>query len=197
MASRNTLPLINRYITTHSESGCSVLESTIPSPAIWRHIPEASFFLGYVTKSFPIDLKDDADLVTYTDAYGSPPKVTYPGGTVLRVMDLAPGKASPMHRTVSLDYCVVLEGVLELALDSGETQLMKRGDMCVQRATMHEYRNTSQTEWARMLMVYVDSTKPVVGGKELGESMVSGEDPNAITEDGKALSESMVGGREV
>jgi hypothetical protein len=74
---------ITRYITTHSESGHSVLESTIPSPAIWRHIPEASFFLGYVTKSFPIDLKDDADLDTYTDAYSSPPKVTYPGGTVL------------------------------------------------------------------------------------------------------------------
>lgn len=177
MASRNTLPSIHRYITTHSESGHSILETAIPSHAIWRHIPEASFFLGYVTASFPIDIKEDADISTYTDAYASPPKVTCPGGTILRVMDLAPGKSSPMHRTMSLDYGVVLEGAMELVLDSGETKVLRRGDMCVQRATMHAYRNRSLTEWARMLMVYVDSTKPVVGGKELGESIVEEGDP--------------------
>lgn len=197
MASRNTLPSIHRYITTHSGSGHSILETAIPSHAIWRHIPEASFFLGYVTTSFPIDINDDADISTYTDAYASPPKVTYPGGTVLRVMDLAPGKSSPMHRTVSLDYGVVLEGAMELVLDSGETKVLRRGDMCVQRATMHAYRNRSKTEWARMLMVYVDSTKPVVGGKELGESMVEGRDPEVGMEVESERSEATEGGREI
>jgi len=171
MSSSNTLPSINRYITTHSASGEAVLDTTIPSTAIWRHIPGASFFLGYVTRTFPIDLKDDIDLNAYTDAFASPPKVTVPGGTVLRVMDLAPGTSSPMHRTVSLDYSVVLEGEVELQLDSGETKVMRRGDMCVQRATNHAWRNTNQTEWARMLYVYIDSTKPMVGGRKLGESI--------------------------
>ena len=46
-----------------------------------------------------------------------------------------------MHRTVSLDYGVVLEGEVELVLDSGETRLMKRGDVSVQRGTNHAWRN--------------------------------------------------------
>jgi hypothetical protein len=94
-------------------------------------------------------------------------------------MDLAPGTASPMHRTVSLDYCVVLEGVLEFGIRlRGDTADEKRGHVRAEGDDARvDYRNTSHTEWARMLMVYVDSTKPVVGGKELGESMVSGEDP--------------------
>lgn len=170
MSAQNTLPQVNRYITTNSASGESLLDTTIPPAAIWRHVPEASFFLSYVTRTFPIVLKDDADLDEYTDAYASPPKVTVPGGTVLRVMDVGPGVTSPMHRTVSVDYSVVLEGELELQLDL-ETKVMKRGDICVQRATNHAWRNTSLTEWARILFVYVDSTKPVVDGRALGESL--------------------------
>lgn len=170
MSAQNTLPQVNRYITTNSASGESRLDTTIPQAAIWRHVPEASFFLSYVTRTFPVDLKDDADLDGYTDAYDSPPKVTVPGATILRVMDLGPGVSSPMHRTVSLDYSVVLEGEVELQLDL-DTKVMKRGDICVQRATNHAWRNTSLTEWARMLVVYVDSTKPVVDGKELEESI--------------------------
>jgi quercetin dioxygenase-like cupin family protein len=170
MSSRNTLPQVNRHITTNSASGESLLDTTIPSTAIWRHVPEASFFLSYVTKTFPVVLKDDIDLEDYTDAYASPPKVTVPGGTIMRVMDLGPGVASAMHRTVSLDYSIVLEGEVELKLDL-DTKVMRRGDICVQRATNHAWRNTSQTEWARIVFVYVDATKPVVDGRALGESI--------------------------
>lgn len=59
-----------------------------------------------------------------------------------------------MHKTVSLDYGVVLEGPVELVLDSGETQMMYRGDVCVQRATNHAWRNPND-HWARMMYVLV------------------------------------------
>lgn len=65
-----------------------------------------------------------------------------------------------MHRTVSLDYGVVLEGEIEVVLDSGETRLLKRGDMAVQRGTMHAWRNTSKTEWARMLY-FLQECEPI------------------------------------
>lgn len=48
---------------------------------------------------------------------------------------MGPGLTSPMHRTVSLDYGVVLEGEVYLVLDSGEERLMRRGDISVQRGT--------------------------------------------------------------
>lgn len=85
---------------------------------------------------------------------------------------MEPGLTSPMHRTTSLDYGVVLEGEVELILDSGETRLLKRGDTCVQRVTNHAWRNTSKTQWARMLYVLVEA-KPIQleNGKLLEEEL--------------------------
>jgi quercetin dioxygenase-like cupin family protein len=74
-----------------------------------------------------------------------------------------------MHRTVSLDYGVVLDGNVELILDNGLTRTMQRGDMSVQRGTIHAWRNMSKTEWARMLYVLQDAKPLEVGGKSLGE----------------------------
>lgn len=51
---------------------------------------------------------------------------------------------------------------------------MKRGDVAVQRATMHAWRNPSETEWARMIFVLQDCQKPVVQGREVGEDLGSG-----------------------
>lgn len=79
-----------------------------------------------------------------------------------------------MHRTQSLDFGVVLEGSIELVLDSGETQLMHRGDVAVQRATMHAWRNPSENEWARMMFVLQDCQKVELEGKVLKEDLGRG-----------------------
>ena len=70
---------------------------------------------------------------------------------------MAPGHISPMHQTVSLDYGVVLEGEVKLVLDSSEEQVLKRGDIVVQRLTNHAWQNASSTEWARMLFVLTEA----------------------------------------
>jgi quercetin dioxygenase-like cupin family protein len=79
-----------------------------------------------------------------------------------------------MHRTRSLDYGVVLEGSIELVLDSEERQLMHRGDVAVQRATMHAWYNPSKTEWARMLFVLQDCQTLELDGKTLKEDLGRG-----------------------
>ena len=38
-----------------------------------------------------------------------------------------PGAAVPMHSTKSIDYGLVLEGEIELELDSGDTTILKAG----------------------------------------------------------------------
>lgn len=68
------------------------------------------------------------------------PGITISSGTVLRFVDMAPGLLSPMHRTVSLDYGVVIEGSVELVLDSGERRCLGRGDVAIQRGTCHAWR---------------------------------------------------------
>lgn len=50
-------------------------------------------------------------------------------------------------------------------LDSGETRLLKEGDVLVQRGTMHAWKNPSTTESARMLC-FVMPSHPVKGAKE-------------------------------
>lgn len=160
-AEPSPLPLINRYITTHDSSGKAVISKEIPPKATWTGAGKANFFLGYCTTNFPVDLSSEKDIPNYNSYLTAPPGLVVPGGTVLRIVDMQPGLTSVMHRTTSLDYGVVLEGEVELVLDSGETRLMKRGDTCVQRATNHAWRNTSETEWARMLYVLTEA-KPVV-----------------------------------
>lgn len=60
-----------------------------------------------------------------------------------------------MHTTSTLDYIFILDGTMELGLESGETRILKKGDSAVQRATTHWWRNTSRTEPAIMVAVSV------------------------------------------
>ncbi len=172
MPEQNNLPHPNRFITTHNEDGKAIIDTTLPAEAPFYSIGgpgDALFAQCYVTSTFPVNITEGADTTAYSNFLASPPGLTVSGGTVLRYVDMPPGALSPMHRTVSLDYGVVLEGAVELVLDSGETREMRRGDICVQRATMHAWRNLSQTEWARMLYILQPVTKVVAGGKEVGE----------------------------
>lgn len=171
------LPSLKRFITTNNESGKAVLSNEIPPPATWTSAgAAANFFLGYCTTSFPVDLASNTDIETYNSFLSSPPGLVIHGGSVLRIVDMAPGMISPMHRTTSLDYGVVLEGNVELVLDGGDKVVLHRGDTCVQRATNHAWRNTSETEWARMLYVLVEAKPSVVDGMVLGEDLGGMED---------------------
>ncbi|KUJ15985.1 uncharacterized protein LY89DRAFT_100754 [Mollisia scopiformis] len=176
----NGLRDVQRLITDHNSEGKAIFSKDIPSTSSWQEIsPAFSFFLGYTTKGFPVDLNASkagelpADVQKYEIDLKSPPGgLSLGNGTVLRFVDFAPDKEAYMHRTESIDYGVVLEGSLELLLDSGETRIMNRGDVCVQRATMHAWKNVTENGgWARMIFVLISSEKVVVGGQELGEDL--------------------------
>jgi len=70
-----------------------------------------------------------------------------------------------MHRTQTLDYVVVLEGKLELTLGEGN-RVVKRGEVIVQRAAMHRWRDLNKTEGARSSVVSMGSESAVDGGME-------------------------------
>ncbi|KAF1962598.1 hypothetical protein CC80DRAFT_488017 [Byssothecium circinans] len=80
-----------------------------------------------------------------------------------------------MHRTVSLDYGIVIQEELDLVLDSGEVRHMKPGDIAVQRGTMHAWRNNHPTEWSRIIFVLQPCEPVVVNGKELKENYADTE----------------------
>lgn len=178
--SKNIRPL-NRYITTHDNNGKAIFSNTLPEEMPVQPIADgADFSLAYTTSAFPARLNNDSDIAEYNTYLTSPPGITISTGTVCRIVDMQPGSLSPMHRTVSLDYGVVLEGEVELVLDSGETRLLKRGDVAVQRGTNHAWRNVTPDavdsvsgervpQWARMLYVLSPCEEVAVGGRKLGE----------------------------
>ncbi|KAI1844276.1 hypothetical protein JX265_007885 [Neoarthrinium moseri] len=166
----NDMRQVNRVITDHNEKGEAIFSSQIPEPLPGVTIYNGAVFsLGYATNERPVGLSNNKDIETYKPLLANPPGIVIPGGTVARFVDTPPNALSPMHRTVSLDYGVVLEGEVELILDSGEVRLLKRGDLAIQRGTMHAWRNPSKTEWNRMLYFLQESEPVIVNGKALEE----------------------------
>lgn len=131
------LPGPTAYLTGHDEkSGKAIIHSK--RPVNWASYDEdkLSMSVAYTT-SFPPDLNQDADVKKHDEKMASGKLgLVSGGGTVLRYVDFAPNYECMMHRTQSVDYGIVIEGQIESILDSGEKQLMGRGDVMVQRATM-------------------------------------------------------------
>lgn len=99
------------------------------------------------------------------------------GGTTLtalsvsvgRMIDFGPVVESSMHRAVSLDYSIVIEGGFKLVLGSGEERIMRPGDMTVQRATAHQWISITGNGLlpGRMLFIQLDVNDVYVGDKKM------------------------------
>lgn len=158
----------NRYITTHNAEAKAVF-AAVPAPLqVVRDLDGTQLRLGYLNSRHPVSLADNKDVNSYAQALDNPPALVPPGGgTVIWYIDVPPGSKSPLHRTTSIDFVIHVEGEIELQLDGGETRITKPGDITIQRATMHAWRNMSQTKWARMIGVIQECEPPVVGGQTL------------------------------
>jgi len=167
----NGLPNPTTFLTTHDQqTGKSIVHSSRPSDFKGYDEAQYTMAVSYTTSEFPPSLNDDKDIKAHEKLMASKTLgLNHNSGTVCRHVDFAPGYQCMMHRTQSLDYGIVVEGEIEMVLDSGEIQLMRRGDIAVQRATMHAWRNPSKTEWSRMVFVLQDCEKVVVKGKALGD----------------------------
>jgi mannose-6-phosphate isomerase-like protein (cupin superfamily) len=164
-----------RVVTGHAPDGTSIVVSDAEVSA------------------FPIGDKGSAatllwgrdDSPTFPDD-GSPGQMATsfpaPGGSAVAIMTLAPDGddfhrfvadglapwADPddpgMHRTATIDYDVVLEGVIGLELDNGVEVELHPGDLVVQNGTRHRWHNRGETV-ARMLSVTVGAYNEIEGGR--------------------------------
>jgi len=151
-----------RIVTMHDRSGRSIVRSDerlTPMP-----IPsgDADFQLVWTTPTVPVDLNRGDD-------GGQEAGLTLKSGSVIRIVDMLPGKASPMHRSFSIDYGIVMSGTLELELDGGEVVSLSAGDVVVQRGTNHLWRNPSKDEVCRIAFVLIEAAPIVIDGRWLEE----------------------------
>lgn len=151
-----------RIVTTHDADGLSVVRSDdVLTPSVIDS-GDAAFQLVWATPTVPVDLNLDAD-------GPAPAGKTLTGGSVIRIVDMLPGKCSPLHRSYSIDYGIVLSGSLELELDGGAVVALSAGDVVVQRATNHLWRNPSQDAVCRIAFVLIQSAPVVINGEVLPE----------------------------
>ncbi|KAL1887317.1 hypothetical protein Sste5346_010299 [Sporothrix stenoceras] len=164
------------FITSHNSDAKAIVHSENKFKWLPFDNDQMAFSLLYSTSQFPPNLNGDADIKSHDALLKAPLSLVNPAGTILRCVDFCPSYKCAMHRTQSLDYGIVLAGTIDMVLDSGDVRHLKAGDVVVQRATNHQWINTSETEWARMMFV-LQATAPVtVGDTTLGEDLGEGAD---------------------
>lgn len=156
------LPPVQRVVTGHDEKGRAVFKSEDLTPT--RLIPsgDASFLLIWTTETVPANNNDE------TDGREREAGLTLEGGSVIRIVDMLPGKESPMHRTNSIDYGIVLEGEIELELDDGAKKTVRQGGVIVQRGTNHLWRNTTE-QVCRIAFILIEAPAYLHDGRPLSE----------------------------
>jgi quercetin dioxygenase-like cupin family protein len=155
---------LRRIVTGHNENGRAVFRSIDHLEPELIPSGDAAFATIWSADQLPVDLNDEAD-GRYKDV-----GLTLEGGSVMRVVDMLPGGSSPMHRTNSLDYGIVLSGEVELELDDGKIETCRAGDVVVQRGTIHLWRNASDQDVCRIVFVLTEALRPFLyDGKPLEE----------------------------
>lgn len=166
MADLSTPP--RRFVTGHSSEGSATIiyEGTVKETFVGREgADDTAKFSNLWQAKQPSDnapQTEDASLV--------PVEICREDGSVCRAVDMPPHHSSQMHRTVSLDYGVVVAGELELELENldgkNEFRKLKIGDVVVQRGTNHAWHNRGDS-WGRMVYVLIGADKVNLNGKTL------------------------------
>lgn len=151
-----TIP--RRVVTGHDENGVSVFLSDGPVP-VHREIPEdgVQFYEIWNTEGAPAPIAAAEPTEPTERALRVPPPER---GTKVRINEFAPGcldaagLQSPVHRTESVDYGIVIEGEITLVLDDSET-VLRAGDVVIQRGTDHAWANRSDAV-AKIAFILVD-----------------------------------------
>jgi quercetin dioxygenase-like cupin family protein len=141
-----------RIVTGHDGSGRSVVLSDAPTPKT-LDIGTAAFHEVWITDQAPAPIAATEPEPTDRPVRTPPPA----NGVMVRFTEMAPGAASPMHRTETVDVGVVLEGETWLLLDDGSETRVGPGDAVVQRGTNHAWANRSDRP-VRMVFVLIDGT---------------------------------------
>jgi mannose-6-phosphate isomerase-like protein (cupin superfamily) len=170
--------MVRRVVTGVSPSGKPVIVSDGEPPRTrqFTHTPGFARSVVWNTGSPAVPSEDPtADLTNFVPAPGETVALTVsfapgsvyadpswdPAAAAAEQLEASPGLAElfepdnpGMHTTPTVDYGVVLSGEIVLDLDGGETAVLKPGDIVVQNATRHAWRNNS-TVPATMFFVLI------------------------------------------
>ena len=172
---------IRRVVTGHDAAGRSVFVMDGPAPHVYCRSPGSAIVTElWETRAMPADNRGNAEVTDHAFRL-APPK----NGSVFRIIDIpptppeietldndylhkqigdhAPRKGLPprhplMHRTLTIDYAIIMQGEIDMLLDDSEIHL-KAGDVLIQQGTNHAWVNRG-TEPCRIAFILIDSKEP-------------------------------------
>ncbi|KAH8127486.1 hypothetical protein LI328DRAFT_154452 [Trichoderma asperelloides] len=172
------IPFI-RVITTHDpESGNAIFEKNLENnvqfegfPVPTGNPPTSDYALEYSTTTFPVqglspessdssEFRANLDIKQYKASLQNISPLNPAGGTACTVVEVPYGNDIAMHRTVSLDFGVIIDGTAEL------------------QGTAHAWRNLTQKDdnngTLRIFFVFQPIEKIHVKGTELDQDLTLG-----------------------
>lgn len=161
------LPPIRRVITGHDAKNVAKVLSDGPATND-AGTPGRARVLMWCTDAMPADIAIGESIEDMgARKLGTAPP---PNGTRFTVNDIPPGTTGAMHRTETVDYCLVLVGEVDMEMDDTTIHL-KAGDIVIQRGTNHAWTNRG-TEPARIAFVLVDAKPLGIGHPVTGTGSV-------------------------
>lgn len=157
--------LIRRVVTGHSPEGTAVFTSDQEFETLLIPTGDAAMSTIWTTATVPADCNDE------TDGAKRDAGTTLKGGSVIRIVDMLPGASSPLHRTDSIDYGIVISGEIELELENEVSKRIAAGGIIIQRGSLHKWRNPSETEICRIVFVLIEAKPYEINGIPLPEYM--------------------------
>ncbi len=150
--------MVRRIVTGHDAQGRAVFmaDETVEEQPLGAVV--------WSTTVLPADNSGPAES-------GATPAGIASTGSVVRVMTIEPGHRSPMHRTQTLDFGVVLDGEINLELDDGAVKSVRAGEVVVQRGTMHAWENITDKP-CRIAFVLVAAEPLTIDGQSLAPTHV-------------------------
>ncbi|KAF8847398.1 hypothetical protein BDZ45DRAFT_811598 [Acephala macrosclerotiorum] len=160
------LPAPRLITTTHTADGTSVFAGDEAIAQFFPFGPQATGFSTFHSS----DKVPASNTAPFPQLANMLPRCP-PKGVMFGISDFPPGHQAPMHRTLSLDYAIVMTGEIVLRLDGGEEKTVKAGEFIVQSGVNHEWINRGK-EICRFAYVMVGSDKITLeNGKELEETV--------------------------
>ena len=156
---------IRRIVTGHATDGTAVFTDDESFETVVIPSGDAAFRTIWTTLNVPADLNDE------TDGARRDAGLTLKGGSVIRIVDMLPNRSSPMHRSSSIDYGIIISGTIELELDNQVFKTLGQGDIIVQRGTIHRWRNPSNDEVCRIVFILTEAKPFELNGKALEDFM--------------------------
>ncbi|WP_193743747.1 cupin domain-containing protein [Flavobacterium sp. 83] len=156
---------IRRIVTGHNLEGTAVFTSDEEFETVVIPTGDAAMTTLWTTATVPADCNDE------TDGAKRDAGTTLKGGSVIRIVDMLPGASSPLHRTDSIDYGIIISGEIELELENNVSKRIGAGEIIIQRGTLHKWKNPSETEICRIVFVLIEAKPYEMNGISLPEYM--------------------------